>query len=381
MLRTLEEQYKLENLNLAPYAIKNTRESQRLYPEAPHPFRTDFQRDRDRILHSRSFRRLEYKSQVFLNGTGDHLRTRLTHTIEVAAIARTIARTFKLNEDLTETIALAHDLGHTPFGHPGENVLNDIMKDEGGFDHNEQSLRIVDILERKYPDYDGLNLTFEVRAGLVKRRNPDKAILDGQKLPPQPSLESQVADIADDITYYGHDIDDGLESGLLTEKTLSSLEIWNMATEEAAKRGLKHGEKFQVFAVRCLIDMMVRNVVEHSEKNLRKYKIKSSLDPQNLNVKIISFDEKFCELTKKLRDFLYKNLYYHPAVSNVNLEASNKIRDLFKCYCENPKEMGRFANSRIKKDGIKRAVADYIAGMTDRFAILEHKRLFNQRSC
>lgn len=377
MIRTLSEQHELENQRLAPYAVKNTLDSKRRFPEEPHPFRTDFQRDRDRILHSRSFRRLEYKSQVFLNGTGDHLRTRLTHTIEVAAIARTIARTFKLNEDLTETIALAHDLGHTPFGHPGESVMNKIMIDEGGFDHNEQSLRIVDILERKYPEYEGLNLTYEVRAGLVKRRAPNKAVLDGEKLPPQPSLESQVADIADDITYYGHDIDDGLEAGLLTDKVLSSLEIWEIATEEAAKRGLRHGEKFQVYAVRCLIDMMVRNVVIESEKNLKKYNINNSNDAQNSESKLISFDEKFGELTNKLRKFLYENLYYHPAVSNVNNEASDKIRDLFRIYCEKPKEMGRFANSRIKKDGLKRAVADYVAGMTDRFAILEHKRLFS----
>lgn len=377
MIRTLTEQYELENQRLAPYAVKNTLGSKRRFPEEPHPFRTDFQRDRDRILHSRSFRRLEYKSQVFLNGTGDHLRTRLTHTIEVAAIARTIARTFKLNEDLTEAIALAHDIGHTPFGHPGESVMNTIMKGEGGFDHNEQSLRIVDILERKYPEYEGLNLTYELRAGLVKRRNPNKAVLDGEKLPPQPSLESQVADIADDITYYGHDIDDGLEAGLLTDKMLSSLEIWEMATDEAAKRGLRHGEKFQVYAVRCLIDMMVRNVVIESEKNLKKYNIKTSNDAQNSESKLISFDEKFSDLTNKLRKFLYENLYYHPSVSDVNNEASDKIRDLFRIYCENPKEMGTFANSRIKKDGLKRAVADYVAGMTDRFAILEHKRLFS----
>ncbi|HRR29047.1 MAG TPA: dNTP triphosphohydrolase, partial [Victivallales bacterium] len=245
MIRTLEKQYELENIHLAEYAIKNTSNPNRKYPEEPHPFRTDFQRDRDRILHSKAFRRLEYKSQVFLNGTGDHLRTRLTHTIEVAAIARTITRTFMLNEDLTETIALAHDLGHTPFGHPGEHVMNEIMKDEGGFDHNEQSLRMVDILERKYPEYEGLNLTYETRAGLVKRRNPEKAILDGKKLPPQPSLESQVADISDDLTYYGHDVDDGLDSGLITEKMLESIEIWNMAAEIASKNGLKRGDKFR----------------------------------------------------------------------------------------------------------------------------------------
>ncbi len=374
MIRSLKEQYIFENQNLAPYAIRNTGRSDRRHPEEPHPFRTDFQRDRDRILHSRSFRRLEYKSQVFLNGTGDHLRTRLTHTIEVAAIARTIARTFMLNEDLTETIALAHDLGHTPFGHPGEHVMNQIMAGDGGFDHNEQSLRMVDILERKYPEYEGLNLTWEVRAGLVKRRNPAKALLDGEKLSPQPSLESQVADISDDITYYGHDVDDGLDSGLLSEKMLDSLEIWNLAAERAAKNGLRKGEKFRAYAVRCLIDMMVKNVVERSEARIGEMKIEKPLDAQKAESRTISFDDHFARMTSELRKFLYDNLYHHKEVAQVNTNAAAKIRDLFEVYCKTPRKMGSFANSRIEKDGLRRAVADYIAGMTDRFAIIEHRK-------
>ncbi|HPN84874.1 MAG TPA: deoxyguanosinetriphosphate triphosphohydrolase [Victivallales bacterium] len=374
MIRSLKEQYVLENSNLAPYAIRNTDRSERKYPEEPHPFRTDFQRDRDRILHSRSFRRLEYKSQVFLSGTGDHLRTRLTHTIEVAAIARTISRTFMLNEDLTETIALAHDIGHTPFGHPGESIMNEIMKDEGGFDHNEQSLRTVDILERKYPDYEGLNLTWEVRAGLVKRRNPEKAKLDGEKLPPQPSLESQVADISDDITYYGHDVDDGLDAGMINEKMLDNLEIWNIAADLAAKNGLRKGDKFRAFAVRCLIDMMVKNVVENSERNLREMKIRTALESQKTENRIISFDAKFAKMTSELRKFLFENVYYHPDVATVNDIAAEKIKGLFKAYLENPKRMGAYANSRIPKDGLKRAVADYVIGMTDRFAVIEYKK-------
>jgi dGTPase len=375
MIRSLKEQYVFENQSLAPYAIKNTGSSERRHPEESHPFRTDFQRDRDRILHSRAFRRLEYKSQVFLNGTGDHLRTRLTHTIEVAAIARTIARTFMLNEDLTETIALAHDIGHTPFGHPGENVMNELMKDDGGFDHNEQSLRMVDILERKYPEYEGLNLTWEVRAGLVKRRVPQKANLDGEKLMPQPSLESQVADISDDITYYGHDVDDGLDAGLINEKMLDKLEIWNLAADVAAKNGLRKGDKFRAFAVRCLIDMMVRNVIENSENRINKMNILKPVDAQKLDAKIIDFDENFSSITSELRKFLFENVYYHPDVASVNSNAANKIKDLFEIYLKNPKKMGSYANTRIAKDGLKRAVSDYVAGMTDRFAILEHKKL------
>ena len=212
MLRTEDDLRQIENRFLAPYAIHSHQKSSRRYPEKPHPFRTDFQRDRDRILHSKAFRRLEYKTQVFLSGSGDHLRNRLTHTIEVAAIARTIARALGLNEDLTEAIALAHDLGHSPYGHAGERALHQLMKDHGGFDHNLQALRIVDFLELKYPEYDGINLSWEVRSGLMKHRDQN-TVLDGIVLAPRPSLEAQVADLADDITYYGHDTDDGLDSG------------------------------------------------------------------------------------------------------------------------------------------------------------------------
>ncbi|MCK5845101.1 MAG: dNTP triphosphohydrolase, partial [Victivallales bacterium] len=216
MLRELKDQYRHEDSDLAPYATHNLSSRGRAHPEKPHPLRTDFQRDRDRVLHSRSFRRLEYKTQVFLNGEGDHLRTRLTHTIEVAAVTRTIARALYLNEDLAETIALAHDLGHTPFGHPGESALDDLMRDHDGFDHNDQALRVLEKLERKYPDYDGLNLTWEVRSGLVKHRSTGKIKeIDGVALSKSPSLESQAADLADDLTYYGHDVDDGLEAELI----------------------------------------------------------------------------------------------------------------------------------------------------------------------
>jgi dGTPase len=374
MIRKLRDQYKLEDANLAPYATKNKGISGRRFPEEEHPFRTDFQRDRDRILHSRSFRRLEYKSQVFLNGTGDHLRTRLTHTIEVAAVARTISRALMLNEDLSETIALAHDIGHTPFGHPGETVMNELMKEDGGFDHNIQSLRIVDILERKYPGYDGLNLTLEVRSGLVKHRETGKTVLDGDKLPSSSSLESQAADVADDLSYYGHDVDDGLDAGLIDEAMLESLKIWNIAAEKAKKCGLKKGDKFRSFSVRCLIDMMVKNVIDNSERHIIELNISNPSDAQNHPQKIISFDREFDEMTAELRNFLYHNVYYRPEVAGVNIEAAEKIRAIFKAYCENPKLMGKIANSRIQNDGIKRAVADYVAGMTDRFALIEHKR-------
>jgi dGTPase len=376
MLRKIKEQYLLEDKDLSIYATHNLHSKGRRFPEKPHPFRTDFQRDRDRILHSRAFRRLEYKTQVFLNGKGDHYRTRLTHTIEVAAIARTIARALYLNEDLAETIALAHDLGHTPFGHSGEYAINELMQDHGGFDHNRQALTVVDVLEEKYPDYDGLNLTWEVRTGLIKHRD-SSSFLDDKKLENQPHLESQVADIADDLTYYGHDVDDGLESGLLDEKMFTDNKLWNLACERALERGVKlitGSEKSRGFIVRCLIDMMVQNVILNSEKNLQPYSKYSSADIQKIDKKLISFSSDFEKLTLEHRKFLYKNLYHHPDVDNVNNNAVQRMRHLFQIYLNKPELMSVTAVKRAEKVGLHRAVADYIAGMTDRFAIIEFKK-------
>ena len=374
MIRKLSDQYRYEDSDLAPYAIHNMATRGRNFQETTHPFRTDFQRDRDRILHSRSFRRLEYKTQVFLNGTGDHLRTRLTHTIEVAAISKTIARALYLNEDLAETIALAHDLGHTPFGHSGERALNEMMKNHGGFDHNLQALRVVDLLEQKYPEFNGLNLTWEVRTGLMKHRNR-LTKLDDVKLPIHASLESQVADVADDLTYYGHDVDDGLDSGLINENMLNENEIWRLALEKAHERSSKGGkERRMAFTVRCLIDMMVGNVIINTDNTLGKNKIMNPEDAQKHADKVVSFEPIFEKMTLKLRDFLYHNVYFHPDVTNVNDSAVEKMKKLFTTYVKNPALMGRFAKTRIEKDGLHRAVADYIAGMTDRFAHLEFER-------
>ena len=380
MLRQLKDQYRNEDSFLAPYAVHNLSSKGRKFHEDIHPFRTDFQRDRDRILHSRAFRRLEYKTQVFLNGEGDHLRTRLTHTIEVAAITRTIARALCLNEDLAETIALAHDLGHTPFGHPGEEALNELLKDHGGFDHNDQSLRVVDELEQKYPDYDGLNLTWEVREGLVKHRGEDRmGEIDGIPLLPSPFLESQVADLADDLTYYGHDVDDGLEAGLIDEKMLSQNEIWVLATMKASKRGtdlLKGSDKSRGYTVRCLIDLMVENAINNSEKRIREADLSNPEQTQFYEENLISFDADFLRMTLQLREFLYKNVYHHPDVVGVNDKAVRKMEQLYGAFIENPKLMRRTANKRISKDGLHLAVADYIAGMTDRFALIEYDKLF-----
>jgi dGTPase len=377
MLRELKDQYRHEDSDLASYATHNLASRGRCHPEDPHPLRTDFQRDRDRVLHSRSFRRLEYKTQVFLNGAGDHLRTRLTHTIEVAAITRTIARALYLNEDLAETIALAHDLGHTPFGHPGEAAMNDLMAEHGGFDHNDQALKVLQELEQKYPDYDGLNLTWEVRAGLVKHRaSATISEIDGVSLPPSPSLESQSADLADDLTYYGHDVDDGLDAGLLDENMLRTNELWGRAVEKAERRGMRivDGEdKSRGYVVRCLIDMMVENAVLTSEANIKRLEIVDQETASELTERVISFDSEFQRMTDDLRAFLFNNLYYHPDIASVNDGAVEKMRTLFSAYLEHPEWMGRTVCRRIDSEGVHRAVADYISGMTDRFALLEYE--------
>ena len=359
MIRELEDQHNLEKNELAPYATHNLGTRGRRYPEKVHPFRTDFQRDRDRILHSHAFRRLEYKTQVFLSGRGDHYWTRLTHTIEVAAIARTIARSLNLNEDLTETISLAHDLGHTP------------------------ALRIVDELEIKYPEYDGINLTWEVRAGLIKHRIDHagkRAELDGCVLPCMPSLEAQVADVADDLTYYGHDVDDGLDSGLITPEMMEEVELWRMVSAKAAALGLKKGEeRFAAFSVRCLIDAMVGDVIRSSNAKIERLAPESAEEVGNLKEKLISFSDRFESLTKELRDFLYHNLYFHPELKKLNELSFNRMDHMFRIYLEHPEFMGETAQSRIGKDGVARAAADYIAGMTDRFAENEYRRLTGER--
>ena len=372
MIAHLDELYNREENILAPFAVHNQDSGGRRFEEKNHPFRTDFQRDRDRILHCRAFRRLEYKTQVFLNGAGDHYRTRLTHTIEVAAVARTIARSLCLNEDLTETIALAHDLGHTPFGHAGERALQKLMENEGGFDHNEQALRIVDLLEIKYPAYDGLNLTWAVRAGLMKHRTHEdgsRTFLDGKMLPLYPCAESQVADVADDLTYYGHDVDDGL----ITLEMLQEIKLWRMCEEKTFAMGLtEKNERFAACTVRNLIDTMVGDLIRNSAATLEKYQPQSAAEVENSSVRMISFSPEFQRLTDELRTFLYHNLYFHPVLAELNDLSYKQMGTCFRAFLQHPELMGEGAQSRIAKDGLKRAAADFIAGMTDNFATKEY---------
>jgi dGTPase len=380
MPRNRVELEEIERRNLAPYAQLSAQTRGRRYDEAPPEWRTQYQRDRDRIIHSRAFRRLEYKTQVFLNGTGDHLRTRLTHTMEVAAISRNIARPLKLNEDLAEAIALAHDLGHSPFGHKGETVLDDLMRKHGGFEHNHHSLRIVEELEQKYPDFPGLNLSWEVREGLVKHYtafdHPSKRADFNAK---NSSLEAQIANLADEITYYSHDLDDGLESGLLSEKKLTrEVRIWAYAANLVKK---EHGnlpdECRRYFTIRTLIDLQVKDVVETSEQKILAARVQSA-DAVRLHPKIlIQYSSERRKLNIELRKYLYKNLYFNPVVNEPHLRAKQLLRDLFAYYVKHPSGIGEQARKRIRKLGLHRAVCDYLAGITDRYAMQEHERIFS----
>lgn len=376
MLYSREEREKLEAEHLAPYAVRSAWSRGRKYPEPPHPYRTEFQRDRDRILHCKAFRRLEYKTQVFVNGTADHYRTRLTHTMEMAAVARTLARALNANEDLAEAIALAHDIGHSPFGHVGEDALNDLMRNEGGFDHNVQSCRAVEFIEQRYPDFPGLNLTWEVRAGLRKHQaSVPGALLDGQPLGPFQQIEAQIADIADDMTYHAHDVEDALEAGLVTVLQLNQLELWRQAVERARKQYPAMSEEQEAeMAIRFILDLQVEDALQTSSLLLDRYKPQSPDEVMKLPERVVTFSPRMRALLEPFRAFLYRDIYFHSAVSRDSHEAVAMMRDLFLFYIEHPECMGRKARARIASEGLWRTVCDYIAGMTDRYALEEYHR-------
>lgn len=363
---------------LAPWAQCSAHSRGRVHEENRPDWRTEYQRDRDRIIHSRAFRRLEYKTQVFLNGTGDHLRTRLTHTMEVAAITRNIARALRLNEDLAEAIALAHDLGHAPFGHKGEDALNHLMKDHGGFEHNRQSLRIVEQLEQKYPSFPGLNLSWEVREGLAKHitgfDHPQLQIGFDHH---QSSLEAQVANLSDEIAYYSHDLDDGLEHGLLSEKQLNSeVECWRDATTTVKARfGDLPDECRRYFIIRCIIDNQVHTVVGQTLKNIELSQVKTADDARSYPKPLVAYGEGLASKNLALREFLYGNLYFNPVVHEPNQRAVHLLKEVFNHLVQHPEHMTEGAQRRVPSAGLPRAVCDYLAGMTDRFLIQQHQIL------
>ncbi|MFA4983914.1 MAG: deoxyguanosinetriphosphate triphosphohydrolase [Candidatus Omnitrophota bacterium] len=376
---TQKEIRKSEEILLAPYAMKSCHSRGRFYPEKEHPYRSVYQRDRDRIIHSAAFRRLEYKTQVFVIHEGDYYRTRLTHTLEVAQIARTIAAGLKLNIDLTEAIALAHDLGHTPFGHSGEDALNELMKREGGFNHNLHSLRVVDVLEQRYPDFPGINLTWEVREGIVKHSSAfDKAAsIKGLAPEEMPTLETQIVDIADEIAYDNHDLDDGLTSGMITEEDLKKLPIWNKLCLGMDKRQKKVNDEMKKYLIiRSLIDTQVTDLIRETEEIIRKLKLKSHEDAKRHDSKIVTFSRQMMQLRMPLRRFLMEKLYHHYRVVRMSDKAKRFIENMFGVYVSRPEALPPHVQMRLKRDGVKRVVCDYIAGMTDRYALDEYKKLF-----
>jgi dGTPase len=372
-----------ERAVLAPFAAKSGDSRGRQYSESSHAFRTEFQRDRARIIHSRAFRRMEYKTQVFLNGTGDHLRTRLTHSIEVASISRTIARALRLNEDLAEAIALAHDLGHAPFGHSGEEMLAECMRDHGGFDHNRQSVRVVELLEDPYPNFPGLNLTFEVREGLRKHG----AFHEMEELTAQragtilrshrcPSLEAQVADLADEITYYSHDLDDAVDFEILNAAQLGKNEIWRRSLQAVLVR-YPHAREPELhkLIIRDIIDTEVSDLVSTSAKSIADAGVQSTDEVRQQSVPLIRYSDDLSQANRDLRKFLYQNVYYDPRVSEVNRRACEMLRQVFQAYLATPDKLGETAAKRIETEGLHRTVCDYVAGMTDRYLMEEHARI------
>ena len=373
-------------MTLAPYACDPAQSRGRRHPVTPAPTRDDFQRDRDRIVHSTAFRRLVYKTQVFLNHEGDLFRTRLTHSLEVAQLARSIARSLRLNEDLTEAIALAHDLGHTPFGHAGQDALNDCMAAHGGFEHNLQSLRVVDWLEHRYPDHDGLNLSFETREGILKHCSAANArlleaaepggvarrFIDGT----QPSLEAQLANLADEIAYNAHDIDDGVRSGLLTLAQVAEVPLFARHLRTVRAEYPRLAERRTLYeAIRRMLSAQIYDVIDATGAALAAAAPRSADDARRTG-RLVQFSAEMRAQSSALKRFLFANLYRHPQVVDTTAQARQVVRELFAAYLDRPAEL---RPSFAERPDRERAVADYIAGMTDRFALREHERLTGQR--
>ena len=383
MIATRLTQEEKERAFMAPYALLSEKSSGRVHTEEECPYRTAFQRDKDRIIHSKAFRRLEYKTQVFAYYEGDHYRTRLTHTLEVAQIAKSVAQYLGANQDLTHAIALAHDLGHTPFGHAGEHALHQLMQDDGGFEHNCQSLRVVDLLEARYPDFPGLNLTYETRAGIIRHSTvydnaPEAAVADFMKSP-QPSLETQIVNLADEIAYNCHDIEDGLGSGFFDEHELSELDLWNEVTKVIR---LRHPDldrdTFRYQCIRGLIDMLIRDMLNATETNLTANGYASPEQISAANELTVTFSTRIKAMKDQLNEFLYTKFYTHHKILRMQFKAGRLLEDLFMEYVRRPSQLPPNVQKRISEasDSLERIVCDYIAGMTDRFALDEHRKLF-----
>jgi dGTPase len=370
-----------EDQFLAPYGMRSRDSKGRAYPDKEPKQRTRFQRDRDRILHTSAFRRLEYKTQVFINFEGDYFRTRLTHTLEVTQIGRSLARALGANEDLLEAVCLAHDLGHAAFGHSGEATLNKLMEGHGGFDHNRQSLRILTELEQRYPDFPGLNLTWEVREGIVKHET-EYDVSDASAFEPElrGNLEAQIANAADELAYTTHDLDDGLRSGMITPADLAQLEMWQMLVESVGWDGPRLDDLTRHRLIRRLVGLLVTDVAEATDKRIAASKAKSALDLQKLDHNVIGYSDEMQRRNRQLKDFLFRNLYNHPRVVRMAVKAENVLSDIFEAYLRSPAMLPYDFQGFVKQRGLQRTVCDYLAGMTDRYAIQEYEKLFDPHS-
>ncbi len=378
MLYTRAQLENIENQALAPYGCRSQATKGRKYPDEEPEYRTPFQRDRDRILHTTAFRRLEYKTQVFINYEGDYYRTRLTHTLEVAQIGRTIARALGGNEDLVEAICLAHDLGHPPFGHSGEVALSRLMVDHGGFDHNKQSLRIVTKLERRYPEFPGLNLTWEVLEGIVKHES-EYDVSDATDYNPElrANLEAQIANVSDELAYTAHDLDDGLRSGMINTHMLEGITLWEILVESVGWRTTVFDELTRHRLIRRLIGMEVSDLIHATAQRLRESNVKSVEELQRLPYPVVGFSEDMHRNNRQLKDFLFTNLYRHHRVVRMAVKAERFISELFHAYRSEPTMLPIHVQGHIEERGLERTICDYIAGMTDRYAIEEFEKLFD----
>jgi dGTPase len=379
-----EELEQQEADRLAPYAMKSRESRGRRYTEDEHPYRTAFQRDRDRVLHTTAFRRLEYKTQVFIITEGDYYRTRLTHTLEVAQIGRTIARALCANEDLTEAICLAHDLGHGPFGHSGEATLNTLMIEYGGFDHNHQSLRIVQTLEKRYPDFPGLNLTWEVREGLLKHETEyDRGVAYDFEPDKRGTLECQIVNLADEIAYTTADLDDGLRSEMISPSQLAEVRLWQeVAAELGVRIDGRIGELDRHRVIRRLVGKTVTDVVQATGERLEANKIESVEDVRTHGENLLGYSAEMRTKNRELKDFLYRNLYRHWRVMRMATKANYFVTQLFNLFVAEPWLLPAETQERIAAkvnagESSHRVICDYIAGMTDRYALAEYQKLFD----
>ena len=378
MRYTRERLAELEDGMLAPYAMRASRTRGRAHPEPESAYRTPFQKDRDRVLHTTAFRRLEYKTQVFVNYEGDYYRTRLTHTLEVAQVARSLARALGLNEDLAEVVAMAHDLGHPPFGHAGERVLAELMEAHGGFDHNKQSLRIVTWLERRYPGFRGLNLTWEVREGIVKHETVyDLPSAEDYEPQLRPTLEAQIVNLADEIAYNAHDLDDGLRSGLLRPQQLAEVAVLRELAAELELDLERLSEFDRRVFIRELLGLMITDVVAATDAAIGAEGIESLDDVRRYPVPLARYSEPLGAQMAELRAFLYANLYRHFHIVRQVAKAKHVLERLFEAYTQMPEMLPPGVQTAAEEEGLFRAVCDYMAGMTDRYALDEYARIFD----